>query len=163
MPDALHRLRSSPSLIRLFVAALATLAAAATYGYTSSPVIIAGIVAATTALAIVIFGAWFAVTVFGARWTVYHDRLVVQRPGAPRLEIPVADLSAVRLESISGFGMPEPILKFVDASGGIVFWTVASRWSDGDLSKLWQCLHLEPVNALDSVNDFQAMPYDRRY
>src|SRR6266853_3376870 len=154
--DALHRLRVSPSLGMLFAAALAALAAALAYGHVLSPLIIATVVAATTALGIVILGAWFAIAVFGTRWTMYHDRLVVRRPGAPRLEVPVDDLSAVRLESISGFGLHEPILKFVNKSGGIIFWTVASRWSDSDLSKLWRRLGLQPVNALDSVNDFQT-------
>jgi len=162
-PDTLRRFRSGRGVGALLAAALAGLGGAVAYGHNLSPLIIVGITVAVTGVLVVIVYGWFAVAVLGTRWTLYPDRLVVRRPGAKELHIPLKDLSTVRLESVSGFGMQDPIYVFLDADSNVLFWSVASRWSDVDLRQLWKRLDLEPVNALNKVNEFQAMPYDRRY
>lgn len=161
-PDAMRRLRSTPGIRALLIAALAGLGAAVAFGHTFALQVVAITLAATVLLAIA-FIAGFALTVFGTRWTVYADRLVLTRPGAKPIAIPLIELASIRLESISGFGMQDPIYVFLDAAGSVLFWTVASRWDSGDLQVLWKHLGIRPVSALSSVVDYQSMPYGRRY
>lgn len=162
IPDAFRRARSNSVIRALLLAGLAGLGAAIAFGHSSALMVVEIALAATVLLAFGVLG-WFALTVFGAQWTVYPDRLVVRRPGAKQLRIPLSDVAAVRLESISGFGMNEPILVLLDASGGVLLWTVASRWVDNDLNQLWTQLRRRPTEALGTVVDYQTMPYDRRY
>lgn len=161
-PDAIHRLRSNPGIGALLIAALASLGAVIAMGHAFALQVVA-ITLAATVLAVIAFGAWFALTVFGARWSVYADRLVLTRPGIKPIEIPLGQVASIRLESIGYFGMQDPIYVFLDAGGSVLFWTVASRWNSGDLELLWKHLGKRPITALSTVVDYQSMPYGRRY
>lgn len=162
LPDGIRRLRSNPRIGALLIAALAGLGAAIAFGHTFASEVVA-ITLGATALAAIVFVLWFVLTVFGARWTVYADRLVLTRPGAKTLEIPLLQVASIRLESISGFGMQDPIYVFLDSAGSVLFWTVANRWDSRDLELLWKHLDKRPVSAMSSVVDYQSMPYGRRY
>jgi len=162
LPDVIRRVRSNPAIGALLLAAVGGLAAAIAFGHSFALEIVV-IILAATALLVIAFIAWFGLTVFGARWTVYADRLALRRPGAKPIEIPLGELVSIKLESISGFGIQDPIYVFLDASGSVLFWTVASRWDSGDLELLWKHLGTRPISALNTIVDYQTMPYGRRY
>ncbi len=162
LPEAIRRVRSNPAIGALLLAAVGGLGAAIAFGHSFALEIVV-IALAATALLAVTFIAWFGLTVFCARWTVYADRLALMRPGAKPIEIPFGELASIRLESIRGFGMQDPIYVFLDASGSLLFWTVASRWDSGDLELLWKHLGIRPVSAPSTIVDYKTMPYRRRY
>jgi hypothetical protein len=160
-PDTLVRLRSGPGIVAIGIAALAGLAAVFAFSHGSLRIV--GAVLVATVIAIIVAYAWFSASVLGTRWMLYSDRLEVRRPVANEMRVPLGDISEVRLESISGFGMHEPIYVFRDHNAHLIFWTVARRWSEDDLHGLWDRLGLRPIDSLCTVNDFETLPYDRRY
>lgn len=162
LPDALRRGRSSPAIAFVLLAGLAGLAAAIASIHSWALQITVAIGAAVL-VGLVYLVVWYWFAVFGARWTLYSDRLVVSRPGAKRLQIPLGELAMIRLEAIGGFGIQDPIYVFLDAPGSVLLWTVAGRWDGQDLEQLWNQLGRRPTNALTTVVDYQTMPYDRRY
>ena len=111
----------------MLVACVGALGAALAFGHAVPVLALVTLIVGAFAVSLATLVIWFRLTVLGSRWMLFSDRLVVQRPGAPGLDFPLADLGGVRLESISGFGMQEPILKFVDDRDRLIFWTLASR------------------------------------
>jgi hypothetical protein len=130
MRDAVRRARSDPAIASLLFAGLAGLGAAIAFGRSSALMIVGITLAATVLLALAVLG-WFALTVFGARWSCTRTDWSCADP----VQRGVSDLAAVKLESIGGFGMRDPILVFLDGGGGVLLWTVASRWADADLNQ----------------------------
>jgi hypothetical protein len=147
----------------LLLAALGAAGAAFAFGHRCLgwPAVV-GIASSVVLLALITAG-WFAAIVLGARWTVYGDRLVMRRPVARQVTIRREDIARVCRELISGLGLLEPIYVYEDSAGGILFWTVAKRWSDADLNHLWIELGLKPIDSMDNVQPFESMPYDRRW
>jgi hypothetical protein len=163
LSDVVGRTRLPGAIGALLLAALAGAGAAFAFGhgFLGWPAVVA--IATSTVLLALMTASWFAAIVLGTRWTVYGDRLVMRRPVARQVTIRREDIARVRLELISGFGMQEPIYVFEGNAGRILFWTVAKRWSDGDLNHLWVELGLSPIDSIDIVQPFESMPYDRRW
>jgi hypothetical protein len=165
LPDTVRRARANPSfVVSIIVTALAGFGAVLAFGhkFVNAVVIVATIGIATAAGVLLLYG-WLFAMLLGSRWSLFPDRLLLTRPGANELEIPRSAIAQVRLVTVTGLGMQDPIYLFVDRSGQLLFWTVARRWMEDDLRRLWDLLGVRPIPAQDGIHPYETLPYDHRY
>jgi hypothetical protein len=158
-----RRPKSFGTIGALLVAALASTGAALAFGhkYLSWGGIF--VVAMIVVLPPIGMFVWFTWNLLGTRWTLFEDRLEMRMPIAKTATVRRADIARVRRESISGFGIQEPIYVFEDRFGRLLFWTSARSWSDKDVDSLWAHLGVNPIDAIEVVRSYETLPYDRRW